>query len=286
LSSDSLKHTLTPQVGNLGDFYEERAHFGAWVIVSSPLTLSFDLTNQVSMDRVWPIITNTEALAVSQTWAGHPGMLVSQYAPPTKQKFAWAIKCNQSDPAQQGWSYNATSKTITQGSLCLDANSTASVRLSPCDGTAAQRFTVTNATVVGFTGQCLDVFNLQGPVVGLFHCNHGTNQQFAFSAGTIQAVSGLCIAGLPGSPTGHYVVQVWAKPLDKGDVGLFIVNGVFRNDLAQTVTVPLSSLNITSSVRVRDIWERKDVGVVAAGGSIVTAPIQGHDSVFLRLTPQ
>jgi len=52
---------------------ESRTHFGAWVIVSSPLTLSHDVNNDTIMDQIWPIIANTEVLAVSQTYAGHSG---------------------------------------------------------------------------------------------------------------------------------------------------------------------------------------------------------------------
>jgi len=57
---------------------ESRSHFGAWCVVSAPLILGFDLSNTQKMSQVWDIITNTEAIAVSQTWAGHPGRLVSQ----------------------------------------------------------------------------------------------------------------------------------------------------------------------------------------------------------------
>jgi len=59
-------------------YTESRSHFGAWCVVSSPLILGFDLSNNTVMDSIWDIITNTEALAVSQTWAGHPGRLVKQ----------------------------------------------------------------------------------------------------------------------------------------------------------------------------------------------------------------
>ena len=52
---------------------ETRAHFGAWAIVSSPLTLSHDPTNQTIMDAIWPIISNTEVLAVNQAYAGESG---------------------------------------------------------------------------------------------------------------------------------------------------------------------------------------------------------------------
>jgi alpha-galactosidase len=67
------------QVGNLSPEYGatvddmDQTHFSLWVIMSSPLVLGFDLTNATVLDRVWPIITNTEVLAVSQTWGGHPG---------------------------------------------------------------------------------------------------------------------------------------------------------------------------------------------------------------------
>merc|ERR1719469_716569 len=35
---------------------ESRTHFGAWVIVSSPLTLSHDVNNDTIMDQIWPVI--------------------------------------------------------------------------------------------------------------------------------------------------------------------------------------------------------------------------------------
>mmetsp|Transcript_62276 Transcript_62276/g.131662 ORF Transcript_62276/g.131662 Transcript_62276/m.131662 type:complete len:436 (+) Transcript_62276:88-1395(+) len=54
-------------------FVEARSHFGAWCIVSSPLTLSHDVNNDTIMDEVWPIISNTEAIAINQAWAGHSG---------------------------------------------------------------------------------------------------------------------------------------------------------------------------------------------------------------------
>jgi alpha-galactosidase len=58
------------EVGNFdGDaaavFMESRTHFGAWCIVSSPLILGLDLTDENKVDSVWDIISNTEAIAVS-----------------------------------------------------------------------------------------------------------------------------------------------------------------------------------------------------------------------------
>jgi hypothetical protein len=69
------------QVGNLATAAHDRAHFGAWAIISAPLYLSFDLRDGARMDRAWPLITNREAIAVNQAWAGHPGRLVRRWTP-------------------------------------------------------------------------------------------------------------------------------------------------------------------------------------------------------------
>ena len=51
----------------------DRTHFGAWVITSNPLVLGYDLSDDVINDRVWDFVTNQEAIAINQAWAGHPG---------------------------------------------------------------------------------------------------------------------------------------------------------------------------------------------------------------------
>ena len=52
---------------------ETRSHFGGWSIVSSPLTLSHDPNNDTIMDFIWPIISNTEAIAINQAYFGFSG---------------------------------------------------------------------------------------------------------------------------------------------------------------------------------------------------------------------
>ena len=47
------------QVGNLPTFEQNRAHFGAWLIISAPLYLGFDLRNRTLLESMWPIIGNT-----------------------------------------------------------------------------------------------------------------------------------------------------------------------------------------------------------------------------------
>lgn len=65
-----------------GFFTWNRAHFGAWCVVSAPLILGLELTDQ-KLRPILPIISNREAIAVNQAWAGHPGWLADTvYLPP------------------------------------------------------------------------------------------------------------------------------------------------------------------------------------------------------------
>ena len=59
---------------------EARSHFGAWCVVSSPLVLSFDFTNSTLLDEVWPTVTNRDALAINEAWAGASGTLFAASA--------------------------------------------------------------------------------------------------------------------------------------------------------------------------------------------------------------
>ncbi len=58
-----------------------RAHFGAWCIVSAPLILGLELTD-AKLAPVLDIIGNKAAVAINQQWAGHPGMLVQNIVAP------------------------------------------------------------------------------------------------------------------------------------------------------------------------------------------------------------
>lgn len=52
---------------------ESRTHFGAWCIVSSPLTLGHDVHDKEVNDHIWEIISNREAIAVNQAYDGDSG---------------------------------------------------------------------------------------------------------------------------------------------------------------------------------------------------------------------
>ena len=60
-------------------------------------------------------------------------------------KFVVANTCDESDPTQQGWSYDDAAKTVKgPGGWCLDNRtesfSSGQLELRPCDGSAFQQF--------------------------------------------------------------------------------------------------------------------------------------------------
>merc|ERR1719375_2011833 len=61
-------------------FVEEQTLFAAWAIMSSPLVLSFDITNDTEVERLWPIIANKRALDINTQWAGEAGHVLKRSA--------------------------------------------------------------------------------------------------------------------------------------------------------------------------------------------------------------
>jgi len=80
---------------------ESRSHMAAWAMISAPLTLGFDLSDDAKLNVAWPIIGNQEVLTISQTWIGgadYPsGRLLKSWQPYSVPTFAVRGGCGQSD---------------------------------------------------------------------------------------------------------------------------------------------------------------------------------------------
>ena len=76
---DDRKNSGMPEVGFLASDAEDRTHFSAWCLVSSPLILGHNIRDQTQTSKIWPIITNEQAISVKQKFAGHPGGLVASW---------------------------------------------------------------------------------------------------------------------------------------------------------------------------------------------------------------
>jgi len=192
------------EVGRVaGTLQWNRAHFGAWCVVSAPLILGLELTD-AKLDPILDIIGNKKALSVNQVhqdpacccasltvvipavhagatraqaWAGHPGSLVRTLPPaptptpppPAPGSYATGVKCDATDVTQQKWSISGG--LIKHLDLCLDSKVSNELRLNKCDGSKGQTFTADTKvkgryTVNGGKG-CLDIFgsNTCMPVV-------------------------------------------------------------------------------------------------------------------------
>lgn len=57
---------------------EERTLFANWAIISSPLVLGIDVGDDDVVEKYWPIIANTRALALHREWAGEAGRLLRE----------------------------------------------------------------------------------------------------------------------------------------------------------------------------------------------------------------
>ena len=68
-------------LGKLASAMEDRAHFSAWCITSSPLILGHKASDERVNQYVFGLVNNPLALAVNQQWAGHAGAMVAEVRP-------------------------------------------------------------------------------------------------------------------------------------------------------------------------------------------------------------
>ena len=297
------------EVGNGELTYEQsRSHFGAWIMVSAPLVLGMDMSDLAVMATVWPIITNDEAINISQTYHLHPGFLVNgSYVaaptpPPTPGPPVEYLVCkpaNGSDSTQQGWKKN-TDGTIGRHENCIIRLHGGKLELKKCDSTDSNQLWVVedNGNVhAPQSMSCIAAQDWSGPELVLSDCKQGAggaNEEWFFGDGGAMcfakshAHNQRCMAEIshpPPSPTpgGSGTVpswQVYAKPLPGNKMAAFLFNADTK---PQPVSVALASLGFEgSSVAIRDVWAHKDL---PASGTIVSATLEAYDSALLILSP-
>jgi alpha-galactosidase len=78
----------------------------------------------------------------------------------------------------------------------------------------------------------------------------------------------------------HTGKQIWAKELSNKEWAV-----CFFNDSDETVQLRIDWSNLSflkGSYRVRDLWQKKDLGPTAAE---FRAPLPAHDVILLKLSP-
>ena len=189
---------------------EDRSHFGAWAIVSSPLTIGFDVTNKTKMTQAWPIISNEEIIAVNQAWHGHPGRLVSTWnvqtpplppapSPPGHSCAAGAASCVLAAVAAPSVGEGSWVVPVA-GAAAGGALRHVASGLCVIGGQAKQQQLVLGTCQPGplqtwvheLSGElhlavldktmCAAVKNFVGPAVVTWQCNAGINSLFKFNS--------------------------------------------------------------------------------------------------------
>lgn len=74
-------------------------------------------------------------------------------------------------------------------------------------------------------------------------------------------------------------LEIWARPLADGSQAVGLFN---RTGSAMAMTLDFSTIGLNGPVKLRDLWERKDLGAVKAS---YTAEVPHHGVVMLRVTP-
>jgi len=259
------------EVGKIdgGNVAWSRAHFGAWCIVSAPLILGLDVTDQTTVESIVPYITNAEAIAINQHWAGHPGRLVLQI-PSNNSALPIQVWMK---PHPQGkvalYIVNPTPAS-TLGSAsdpmsCFTEEPAAAKQPNTCFGQYKTQFPAIT-TPAGCATQCLSdpvctqfVWALPSEAGAKCRVSHTCTKPTGYLAGFDGYMRNTARAGCGAQP------KPPATPT--------------------TVTVDFNALGLgATSATVRDVWDQKDLS--DATGAQFKTSVAPMDSVLVVLTPK
>ena len=121
-----------------------RNSYASHVIASSPLILSFDIRPVSTwLDDMWPILSNKEAIAINQQWAGDVGRLVRRFSPDqantSASLYLWGLDCDDtlghfSTDAKSGRLRVRVSAKSSDPLQCLEEDH-GQVRVATCNDT-------------------------------------------------------------------------------------------------------------------------------------------------------
>jgi len=123
---------------------------------------------------------------------------------------------------------------------------------------------------------CLDVYAKKGPLIDIWPCNGGLNQNWTFNAdGTLRS-EGMCL-----SVDVSYPFQVWFAPMFNGSVTVVILNRSPGVAIIEVTWLEIG-LHDYTTCQVTDLWLRQDYGLFEGQYS---ATLASHTSVMLLIVP-
>jgi len=264
-----------------------RAYFAAFAIMSSPLVLSINPTDE-NLEGILDIIGNKQAHAINQAWVGHPGTLVKEYPPITPSVEASegalpaGVTCHDGKQGANSGTIFISNMTLLEGvGWCKNH--------AHCGGFSAELSAVPNpnptpaggCAVTPGASEVMELYFYDPYGAGRY--THPKNQVWAgWKVGGTRPVAG---------------VQLWAKPISATQTAALFINGGASNYTAQ---ISLKELNISSSsstssittaaaaasaagVTVQDVWTGADAGPVT-DGVWSTGLVDVMDSRFVIFT--
>jgi alpha-galactosidase len=284
------------EVGNGGmTFEEEKIHFGLWCLSKAPLLIGCDITKMSK--ETFEILTNPEAIAINQDPLGIQGRKIESEQPKPEGGSPVIIEGNKLYVSEctggndQKWTINDDGSIAIGNNLCIDipncSNNDIQLQIfkchigssSYCSNSKNQEWTLkSDGTIVSnLNNKCLDVYNLEGPVVQTFSCHGGSNQKWVYDSEAHTLKNGnKCLSASEGVQ-----LEVWAGKLSDDSYAVILLNrgGVKSKMIARWKEIGLPA----GDAKVRDIWARKDLGVFTDS---FTTTVDSHSSYFLKITPQ
>ena len=285
------------EVGNGGmSFDEYRTHFSLWAITKAPLLIGCDVTK---MDKeTLEILANPEVIAINQDSLGEQARkikytklsLPDEYI--LKPKGVEVGKCN--GKIEQKWYINKDGSIRNNNeNLCLEipafSTANAQLRTNKCHIGDKKKWSQSknqewiydkkNKKIRSklFPRRCLHWQGLDYFTVHGLRCKKSKKQIWEYNEKehTLKS-NGKCLTIY----MNEEAKEVWAGKLSNGTYAVLFVNrGTFINEIE--ITWKEIGFN-THKAHVRDLWERKDLGVFKYG---YKKKLSTHSSLLLKITP-
>jgi alpha-galactosidase len=287
------------EVGNYGMSLDEyRAHFGLWAITKAPLLIGCDVTKMDEDTK--EILTNPEVIAINQDSLGIQARKIKytkMYLPDDYEYILTPMEVEVADcngKMEQKWYINEDGSIRNNNeSLCLEippfSKHNVQLRTNSCHigdknewgESKNQEWTYDkiNKKIISklFPNRCLHLHSLDYLTVHALKCQNIEKQIWEYDEinHTIKS-NGKCLTMY----MNEEAKEVWAGKISNGSyVALFFNRGTFINEIE--ITWKEIGIN-TTKAQVRDLWERKDLGIFKYG---YKSRLFTHSSLLLKITP-
>ena len=291
---------------------QARAQFTLWSVFPANLLISQNVL--AWSDYALETYSNAELIAVNQDELASPARRIAGGDLPFPchgggnglVASVVAAPCNASDESQL-FAFDAPSGRISSATPGFAGAALAAIDCATEDGTPVALYApgsegkcagadrtwawMPNGTVTNANSKtCLDVAHGNGPVVDVWTCNGGTNQNFTLSAsGQIKAGSdSMCLSSQ--ALVAHQCDNVWGRALSGGAFALaFVNNDVDADSSAVTCDgacfAALLNGSSPSALVVRDLWLHEDVATISAPFSWAANVNGSGFTAAFKLTP-